>query len=302
MYVGHIFTLSKTSSVLAAQVMNFSECHMLDSFGETAILSRCTEVQVDFGGKNSGCGIQPSFKNWTISHDGKTLKAFTNCYWKNNLANFEGLVYQFYNNNWTRLNPLYNAVSIQNRAQFKVEIDRSEPYLSSPLNPDQTNMFQLLGELNGLLEENNVNTMNDYVQLTKESAVTFDLSSGFSKLRTWALGALVLVAGIVTVLIGFLSARRLYSWFSKRTGPNPVTANSDPPCPPSQQAIWTRTATDTDTEAVRFERNRSTTDSTPLTAVKSMIINETLLNSPGIQHRPTFKNEETSTDATVTGK
>jgi hypothetical protein len=57
---------------------------------------------------------------------------------------------------------------MQTHAQFKVELDRSEEFMAMSLEGDPTNLFSLLGELNGLLQENNVETAKDFIVNTQD--------------------------------------------------------------------------------------------------------------------------------------
>lgn len=123
--------LSASSPVLAAKKLDYLECNALRSYGQQGVLTRCQPVAVKFVAEWTPCGYQPIFKdNWSLDHDGKTLRVAAQCYWRDSFAYFDGVIHEFRNNSWKPVVPSYTADHVHIRAKFKAVINHSDQYLT----------------------------------------------------------------------------------------------------------------------------------------------------------------------------
>lgn len=155
-----LLLLSQFSPVTAAESLRYPQCHALQSFGLSGILTKCVEINVTSSTQDfPRCGHQPVTRNFTIGLDGKTLVPKSKCLWKNSFVNCDGIVHEFFNDSWRPVNASYHAQTSHTRAVFARNIDASEQFLSFKLSQPTAEIMTLMGELNGLIAETNSQTL-----------------------------------------------------------------------------------------------------------------------------------------------
>ena len=168
--VERVQVLSQFSGVLAAEALGFQDCHSLKSFGRTGLLYKCEPTQVTFTTFQDRCGPQPVYRNFTIAKDGRTLVPLTPCAWKDGIVNFGGTVHQYRDNNWVPVTPSIVAKSAQLQTSFNFTTDQFDRYSSLFPAEDSSNLFQLFGELDGLLTDGSFSTITEFTDSRKETA------------------------------------------------------------------------------------------------------------------------------------
>ena len=114
---------------MAAEAMGFPECHTLYSVGNATRVSECPSKRVKFKLVDMHCGAQPKCKNFTIGLDGKTLKSYSPCYWKNKIVNFEGSLYKYLGGQYRKLKRNHSEISL---CCWNSQLCYSEHPVSSP--------------------------------------------------------------------------------------------------------------------------------------------------------------------------
>ena len=112
---------------------------------------------------------QPIYENFTIDINGYELTKFLQCYWRNNLVNFNGKSYAYQEGNWTQIshNEKENNRYLINK--FAFEDDNSLDILEEETNPTNTiiNQMSVLAEVMAVINEHDINN-----NLTKPHAST----------------------------------------------------------------------------------------------------------------------------------
>ncbi len=82
--------LAEQNGLLAARAMKLPLCQRLETYGEYFIVQQCNTVNISVGMKQTKCGPEPSYKNFTVGKDGFSSYPFEECFWRNNLVNLNG--------------------------------------------------------------------------------------------------------------------------------------------------------------------------------------------------------------------
>ena len=188
--------------MLAAEALGFDDCYSLKSFGRTGLLYKCEATAVTFSVFQDRCGPQPDYRNQTIAKDGRTLIPLTPCAWKDGIVNFAGSVYQYRDGNWVPVTPSIVARTAQLQTSFNFTTDRLDRYASLFPAEDSTNIFQLFGELDGLLSDGSFTTITEFTEAHKELATTsvFSVIVYYTKWVVFT-GATLVVTGLVLYFI-----------------------------------------------------------------------------------------------------
>lgn len=76
--------LAQYSPVSAANFRGFKDCDHIQAFGTSGLLAKCRTLNDTVLGMSTPCVTQPYFEingeNFTVAHDGMTLKRFAPCY------------------------------------------------------------------------------------------------------------------------------------------------------------------------------------------------------------------------------
>ena len=174
-----LISLSLVSPVLAAEAAGFTPCYYLKAFGTTGLLSQCRSLNVTFTAHLNKCGHQPIYFNvssnqsLTIGYDGKRLIDFKpeDCVHTNSRVNFGGIAYEFRDNNWVVIKPSKQVHSLHLNMVFDLEVDESEPYVTTSFQQSSEDAMSLLSELNGLLKGEGSASVSEFVDNTKRNVI-----------------------------------------------------------------------------------------------------------------------------------
>ena len=208
-----LVVVSRFSSVRAAQMVNQPECYGLVSYGPTGILSRCKKVNVTFCAVSSRCGFQPvTPDNFTIDKDGKTLKAYSPCYWQDSFANFDGVVHEYdtITKDWKPVKPTFTSSRIRWRSHFNATVDHEDPRETLALLDDPSAAMSLLGELSALVYDKGAESVGDFLQSSVDQTKSRHMFS-FLNIIYWVgsvVCAILLFAGIAATF--YLLEKRCY--------------------------------------------------------------------------------------------
>jgi hypothetical protein len=78
-----------------------------------------------FLSKETVCGFQPAYLNFTLAINGWELVPFANCYWPTQFVNFSGKSHAFQNGDWVRVLPIVPVQGRQLVGRNKYEADNS---------------------------------------------------------------------------------------------------------------------------------------------------------------------------------
>ena len=148
--------------------MDLEECYHLRSFGPTALLSKCKATPVTYTSGEDSCGPQPVFGNWAIANDGRALRPVTTCFWEDNHINFEGIQYEFRDGAWIRINSTAAVKLTHFNAHVNITVDRFGVEFPNDGDTATPLVFEMLGELQGMVADTGSHTFNSFVEVTKD--------------------------------------------------------------------------------------------------------------------------------------
>lgn len=99
--------------------------------------------------------------NFTIAHDGITMKKFSLCYRQLSLMSLRNQLFEWRENHWFQLTPTFYALQQHSHAVFTLIIDKSEIMLPESFSETPGEIFTIFGELNGLSNENGEKSLKD---------------------------------------------------------------------------------------------------------------------------------------------
>lgn len=182
-----VMLLSTYSSLLAAKFAGFSACHRLRSYGKTGHLSKFTAVNVNLTAKQTPCGFEPFWTangaNLTIDFDGVTLHSIVPCLPHSSLVAVDEVLHKWTGEVWVTVEPTFHVKKAQTSAVFKYTVDKSEPLFSENLDYHPSKLVSMLGELSGLMQQEESFSIGSFIETTKEKAATYQTLSIFQKLK-----------------------------------------------------------------------------------------------------------------------
>jgi hypothetical protein len=154
-----VLLLSKTSPLLASQVMGYQSCSALEMHGKTGILRQCRQKFANFSAETTACGPQPIFKDgnlsYTIGKDGISLQPFSPCFWTGQFVNFNRTSFEWHANDWI---PLHMSILPPNLLPFRLfnyTIDDSREFVTRYQKPEAIAM-NLFAELSRLVPKSTI--------------------------------------------------------------------------------------------------------------------------------------------------
>ena len=103
-----ITSAAQLDGILAGELMGLPKCHYLKGTGNSVRVWKCKEEKTEFKPRMTNCGVIPVATNneITINHNGWTtiklekINIEPECYWKNNIVNFNSKTYLFNETDW----------------------------------------------------------------------------------------------------------------------------------------------------------------------------------------------------------
>lgn len=206
--------LAHSSGILAAKALNMGTCTRIHAHGETFLLQQCTTVKTVFDARETKCGWEPFTNNKTIAKDGYTLIPFQPCYWQGGLANFNGKLYSYKDQQWIVRNPNIRVKTLELIDHFNIIEDLEMEYLlnmhAAHRNPPMDTM-NIVGELVAHMADASSDTVQPL--LVKQDFLSFSdwLGQGFYYLKMAVVTFLVvfvLVPLLIKLVIACIQSRR----------------------------------------------------------------------------------------------
>jgi hypothetical protein len=181
---------SRINGWAAAKNLDFPTCTRLVPFGETARVEICSSTIVNISVKNTVCGPQPFFNNFTVNLNGYELTKFSNCYHTGNMVNFNGQPYSFQDGDWIHQEAkiVFNEKGIIN--EFSFEADNA---LENFINADQDSQqgvfdqISVLSDIVAVLNEHDVDPIlkRPHVSSVLIDAHEHDNHSWWQSIANW---------------------------------------------------------------------------------------------------------------------
>ena len=91
------------------------------------------------------------------------------CVSRNSIANLEGIAHEYQHDDWVAISTSRRAAAILTNITFGLELDPSENYFSTH-HEQSSEIWTLLGELNGLMREDGVANVGEFVESVRTSS------------------------------------------------------------------------------------------------------------------------------------
>jgi hypothetical protein len=82
-----LMLLAEQNDLLVARATKLPMCQRLKTCGEYFMVQQCTPVNISVGMKETRCGPEPIYKDFTVGKDGFSLHPFEECFWPHNFLN-----------------------------------------------------------------------------------------------------------------------------------------------------------------------------------------------------------------------
>jgi hypothetical protein len=120
-----LMLLAEQNGLLAARANKLPMCHRLKTYGEYFMVQQCTAINISVGMKETRCGPEPIYKDFTVGKDGFSLHPFEECFWPNKLVNLNGKPHIWKDGEWTPMQPSSHISTLRLTAKFE-ELEDNE--------------------------------------------------------------------------------------------------------------------------------------------------------------------------------
>ena len=207
--------LAESNGLLAAMANNLPLCHRLKPNGKHLIMQKCESREITIYAKQTQCGYEPHYENYTIGRDGYSLHPFQNCFWKDGIVNLNGQSYLWDNTKkeWLLQIPNYHITTIKLTSQFPELEDNELQYSLKHHKAFDLGEFEqsnVLNELVTRIQEGNAESLSSLIMNER-------VESNFWKLTGWTgnfrsvfiiIGTLFAILSATWVIYPFLSLRK----------------------------------------------------------------------------------------------
>ena len=165
---------SRVNGWAAAKNLDFQTCTRLVPFGETARVETCSSKIVNISVKNTVCGPQPFFNNFTVNLNGYELTKFSNCYHTGNMVNFNGQPYSFQDGDWIlqEANIVLNEKGVIN--EFSFEADNALENFINADHDSQQGVFDQISVLSDIVAVLNEHDVDPTMKRPHVSSILID--------------------------------------------------------------------------------------------------------------------------------
>lgn len=145
--------LAETSGLLAAMANNLPVCHRLKPNGKNLIVQKCEQQNITVTAKQTKCGFEPRYQEYTIGRDGYSLHPFQECFWKDRIVNLNGRSYRWNakTNKWEEEYPTFHLASLKLAEQFNGISDNEYQYATQHHAAEDSNEFEQMNVINKLI-------------------------------------------------------------------------------------------------------------------------------------------------------
>ena len=157
--------------------------------------------------KETKCGYEPIYDEYTIGRDGYSLHPFQECFWKDGIVNLNGKSYIWNNaeQEWSQEYPTYHLSTIKLTQKFKELEDNEYTYSFKHHTAFQDREFEQLNVINELvtrIREENADSLSSLVLNGKAESRFWSISGWSKTLKTIFLAAAgIIVALVITYII-----------------------------------------------------------------------------------------------------
>lgn len=200
-----IILLSQFSPVSATRFLGFENCHRIHAVGTVGVLAQCKTVNVSLTAMQTTCSAEPSLQingeNFTLAHDDATLKKCTPCYCQFSMFSLTDGLFEWKDGQWRKSLPAFHALQKHSHSTFTSIIDKSESLFPESFSETPSELFTMLGELNGLSNEQGEKLVGKFVENTIQQASVQHSGFNFNKIKDGAVAILVVGAKGLTLYL-----------------------------------------------------------------------------------------------------
>jgi hypothetical protein len=198
--------LAESNGLLAAMANNLPLCHRLKPNGKHLIVQRCTTRNITVTARETKCGHEPEYKNFTIGRDGYSLHPFQECFWKDGIVNLNGKSYIWNRetSKWSLEIPSYHLSTIKLTQQFKELEDNEYKYTFKHHKAFEDREFEQLNVMNELvtrIREENADSLSSLVLNTRAESRFWNIGAWSKSLKIIFLAAAGIIAALVTTYV-----------------------------------------------------------------------------------------------------
>ncbi len=179
--------LAEQNGLLAARANKLPMCQRLKMYGEYFIVQQCTPVNISVGMKQTKCGPEPSYKNFTVGKDGFSLHPFEECFWPNNLVNLNGKPHMWKDGEWSVMQPSIHLSTLRLTSKFEELEDNEAQYLINSHDISTRPEYESINSVNEIvsrIHESNSKSLSVILVNEHEDSRSWSLHGWASKLQT----------------------------------------------------------------------------------------------------------------------
>lgn len=179
--------LAEQNGLLAARANKLPMCQRLKMYGEYFIVQQCTPVNISVGMKQTKCGPEPSYKNFTVGKDGFSLHPFEECFWPNNLVNLNGKPHMWKDGEWSVMQPSIHLSTLRLTSKFEELEDNEARYLINSHDISTRPEYESINSVNEIvsrIHESNSKSLSVILVNEHEDSRSWSLHGWASKLQT----------------------------------------------------------------------------------------------------------------------
>ena len=208
--------LAESSGLLAARANNLPLCHRLKSSGKNLIVQRCEPKTIAVTARQTKCGFEPEYENYTIGKDGFSLHPFQECFWNDKIINLNSQSYRWNNitREWVQQYPTAHLASIKLIEKFKDIADNEYQYATQHHPSDNSHEFEEMNVLNELvtrIRAEDTGSVSALLVSKNEETRFGNTASWTERLKvalTWVIAMTILLT-IAVVLISLIGPRKM---------------------------------------------------------------------------------------------
>ena len=200
-----LMLLAEQNGLLAARANKLPACQRLKIYGDYFLVQQCKLENISVGMKETKCGPEPIFQNYTIGKDGFSLHPFEECFWANNFVNLNGKLYLWKDGDWSAIQPTAHLSTLKLVSKFTELEDNEAQYLLNSHDIFERPEYEQINAVNEIvnkIHESNTRSLSAILVNEREESRFWSFTSWAAKMRASLITVILVV--ILTICVIFL--------------------------------------------------------------------------------------------------
>ena len=198
--------LAESNGLFAAMANNLPLCHRLKPNGQHLIIQKCKPRNITVGAKQTKCGYEPHYENYTIGRDGYSLHPFLECFWKDNIVNLNGKSFSWNKeaNVWKQEKPTYHLATLKLTEKFADIKDNEYQFKTlhhAAYESDEVEQLNVINEMVTRIRYEDTRSISDLLQSKKAESQFWSVPEGVHTLQNSITIVSILVVLIIFIII-----------------------------------------------------------------------------------------------------